>query len=310
MAQTFDIRFANSAGLAGLFEAPANEYRWKGAGRLSIDATGISIAVRRGLLTLFVRATMRRIPTNDLLEVYREGNALRLEFSTKESERTVLPIWVGDRDAAAQIVTLLPTQRSVELEESDTGPARRYRFDRRLLATLSIATVALGIGGLALQQNFAGDRPTPPVRVSALPAPPVVQPAPEIPAPIETSSDTTAKFLLSPIARAEFERFQAESGALHSDYLSLRLQPTAEGFESLESRWRDVTSRIYAAENFAGIEFVAQREFELAVSRSWRYYFSLYAAGLRADDSRLIELATAHLSFAEALDARLSRFAP
>ena len=38
MAQTFDIRFAKSAGLAGLFEAPANEYRWKGAGRLSIDA--------------------------------------------------------------------------------------------------------------------------------------------------------------------------------------------------------------------------------------------------------------------------------
>jgi hypothetical protein len=310
MAQTFDIRFANSAGLAGLFEAPANQYRWKGAGRLSIDATGISIAVRRGLLTLFARATTRRIPTNDLLEVYREGNALRLEFSTQESARTVLPIWAGDRDAAAQIVTLLPTRHSVELEESDSGSARRYRFDRRLLAIVAIAAVALGIGSLVLQRDFAASRPTPRLEVRALPAAPVAQPAPDIPVPIATSSNTTAKFLLSPIARAEFERFAAESSALYSAYLSVRVQPTAEGLESLEARWRDVISRIYATENFEGIEFVAQRELELAISRSWRYYFSLYAAGLRADDPRLIELASAHLAFAEALDARMSRFAP
>ena len=155
MAQTFDIRFAKSAGLAGLFEAPANEYRWKGAGRLSIDATGVSIAVRRGLLTLFARATTRRIPTNSLIGVYREGNALRLEFSTRESARAVLPIWVGNRDAAAQIVTLLPTQRSVELEDGDPEPTRRYRFDRKLVAFLLIGAVALAVGALTLQRYFA-----------------------------------------------------------------------------------------------------------------------------------------------------------
>ena len=39
MAQTFDIRFAKSAGLAGLFEAPANEVD---------DANqGIAIALKR-----------------------------------------------------------------------------------------------------------------------------------------------------------------------------------------------------------------------------------------------------------------------
>src|SRR6186713_3139933 len=175
MAQTFDIRFAKSAGLAALFEAPANEYRWKGAGRLSIDATGISIAVRRGLMTLLARATTRRIPTNDLIEVYREGNALRLEFSTQESPRTVLPIWVSDRDAAAQIVTLLPTQRSVELDGGDPGAARKYRFDRGLVALLSIGVVAIGAGALTLQRYFAADRAAPPVEISALPAPKVAQ---------------------------------------------------------------------------------------------------------------------------------------
>ena len=42
-------------GLAALFESPANRFRWKGAGRLSIDAQGVSVAVRRGLLTFFSR---------------------------------------------------------------------------------------------------------------------------------------------------------------------------------------------------------------------------------------------------------------
>ena len=48
MAHTFDIRFARTEGMAALFEAPANRFRWKGAGKLSIDAEGISIAVKRG----------------------------------------------------------------------------------------------------------------------------------------------------------------------------------------------------------------------------------------------------------------------
>jgi hypothetical protein len=154
MAQTFDIRFARSAGLAGFLEAPANEYRWKGAGSLSIDAQGISIAVQRGLLSLFARQRSRRITANNLLEIYREGDALRLEFSTAESARIVLPFWVRDSNAGAEIVRLLPTQRSVELEESPSS-ARRYRFDRRLGALLLAGAVALGFGVLMLQRYSA-----------------------------------------------------------------------------------------------------------------------------------------------------------
>ena len=157
MAQTFDIRFAKSAGLAGLFEAPANEYRWKGAGSLSIDASGIHIAVQRGLLTLFARAQSRRFAPSSLVEVYREGNALRLEFSTRETPRSVLPVWVNDSNAAAQIVTLLPTQRSVELEDVAPGATGRYRIDRRVIAVLLGSIATLVIAALVLQRNFAGD---------------------------------------------------------------------------------------------------------------------------------------------------------
>ena len=62
MAQTFDIRFARSAGLAALLEAPENRFRWKGVGLLRIDAQSISFTVKRGLLALFAGNRTRRIP--------------------------------------------------------------------------------------------------------------------------------------------------------------------------------------------------------------------------------------------------------
>jgi len=173
MAQTFDIRFARSAGLAGLFEEPANEFRWKGAGRLSIDAAGISIAVKRGLLGLFSRAQSRRITPDSLIHVYREGNALRLEFSTHDSRRAVLPIWLEDRDAAEKIVTLLPTQRSVELDD-DTGARRKYRFDRKLVALFAFGVVLLGIA-LTMPRYITEELSPPLTESTPLVAPPATQ---------------------------------------------------------------------------------------------------------------------------------------
>lgn len=180
MAQTFDIRFARSAGLAGLFEAPANTFRWKGAGRLSIDASGISIAMQRGLLTFFARTQSRRIATNNVTHVYREGNALRLEFSTRESTRAVLPFWVSDRDAAARIVTLLPTQRSVEVEDSD-GPTRKYRIDRKLVAVLVVGAVMLGAVALTLSRYLAEDLAAPHAEEAQPFAPPEFQDSTAVP---------------------------------------------------------------------------------------------------------------------------------
>ena len=122
MAQTFDIRFARSAGLAALLEAPENRFRWKGGGLLRIDAQSISFAVKRGLLALFAGKRTRRIPAGNLKAVYREGDALRVEFQADEAARVVLPFWADDRDAAAQIVRLLPTSQTVEIEDSTTHP--------------------------------------------------------------------------------------------------------------------------------------------------------------------------------------------
>ncbi len=158
MAQTFDIRFARSAGLAALLEVPENVFRWKGGGLLKIDAHGISIGVKRSLLALLGGKHTQRIPTENLRAVYREGEALRVEFQSGESARVVLPFWADDRDIAAQIVRLLPTSQTVEIEHStDATHSGKPRADWRVLLSLGVAGAALAVGMWAVYQrsNFA-----------------------------------------------------------------------------------------------------------------------------------------------------------
>ena len=150
MAHTFVIRFGRSAGLAGLLEAPANSFRWKGSGSLSIDAQGLSIAAKRGILSLFARHRSQRIPASSIREVYREGEALRLEFATEQNARTTLPFWARDRETAAQIVQLLPTSRTFELEHGTDDPrdrkvARRTPLMLAAAVTLIVESDALFI---------------------------------------------------------------------------------------------------------------------------------------------------------------------
>ena len=130
MAHTFEIRFERSAGLLGLLTVPENSFRWKGAGTLRVDASGISFAVKRGLLALFPRT--RRVAAASLREVYREGEALHLTFATADTARARVSCWAADADTAAEIVGLLPTRRTLEIEHATDGhKAARPRYDRR-----------------------------------------------------------------------------------------------------------------------------------------------------------------------------------
>jgi hypothetical protein len=151
MAQTFDIRFARTAGLAALLEAPDNAFRWKGGGLLRIDAHGISIGLKHGLLALLGGKHTQRIPTENLRAVYREGDALRLEFQDGKTARIVLPFWADDRDTAAQIVRLLPTSQTVEIEHStDVTQSSKPRADWRALLSLGAVLTAFSVGSWVL----------------------------------------------------------------------------------------------------------------------------------------------------------------
>jgi hypothetical protein len=151
MAHDFDIRFARSSGLAAFLEAPENSFRWKGNGTLRIDAQGVSIKVKRGLLTLLGGNRTRRIDAADFTDIYRERDALRLEFNTPGDRHAAMRFWARDRNAAAEIVRLLPTRRTVEIDETLAGEPNRFRIDGRFvavtLATLVLA--AIGMGALA-----------------------------------------------------------------------------------------------------------------------------------------------------------------
>lgn len=144
MAQTFDIRFSRSAGIAALFAAAGNTFGWKGQGRISIGAQGIDVAAKRGIGSLLARSRSRRIAAENIRQVYREGEALRVEFSTDDDPRGTLPFWVRDPDTAARIVALLPTTRTVELE--DSLPDSRDRRGTRHEPLLWAATLAMIVG--------------------------------------------------------------------------------------------------------------------------------------------------------------------
>jgi hypothetical protein len=207
MAQTFDIRFARSAGITALLESPGNRFRWKGGGLLSIDAQSIRFSVKRGLLTLFARKQTQRIPAEDLREVYREGEALRVEFQTGEAARVVLPFWAGDRATAAQIVRLLPTSHTVEIEHSTVAnDSPKARLDRRVLAWMAaiLAIIAAGSWALYLRSGAA------PGATSAAIAAPATSP---VDAP--RTADTTVALPASPAATS-IDRSLAESPVTRS----------------------------------------------------------------------------------------------
>lgn len=172
MAQSFDIRFARTAGLAALLEVPENAFRWRGGGLLRIDAHGISIGLKRSLLALSGGKRTQRIPTENLRAVYREGDALRVEFQSGESARIVLPFWADDRDTAARIVRLLPTLRTLEIEH-ETHSAKP-RADWRVMLSLGVTLAALMVGIWAVYQRSSVDTAASPASASDTVAPEVI----------------------------------------------------------------------------------------------------------------------------------------
>jgi hypothetical protein len=132
------------------------------------------------LLTLFSRRS-RRFSADSLTEAYREGDALRLVFGTRDRHE-ILAVWARGGEVAAEIVKLLPTLRTVELDHS-TDPSRRYRFDWRTAMLLLILAVlaAVGISLLLRLSDVEFEGPPPELVARPLPgaAPPVSEPAPD-----------------------------------------------------------------------------------------------------------------------------------
>jgi hypothetical protein len=170
MAQTFDIRFARSGGMAAYFEAAGNSFGWRGGGRLSIDAQGMSFALGPGISTLLTRRRSQRVPAAAIKEVYREGTALRVEFASDENPRTVLPFWASSQETAAQIVQLAPTSRTFEVEHGPAESDARKRRSRRWIAPVIVSLLGFAVALLFTRRPVADGAASPAPPRAAVPA--------------------------------------------------------------------------------------------------------------------------------------------
>ena len=313
MAHTFDIRFERSAGWLGLLTAPENPFRWKGAGTLRIDASGISFAMKRRLLALFPRA--RRLDAASLREVYREGEALHLTFETADAPRANVSCWAADASTAAEIVELLPTLRTLEIEHS-TGlrTAPRPRYDRRVLAILAalVVTIAAGAWWLLPQRDAA---PVTPVII-----------APIIPVEINLAAPKMIEDLVLPIAHGtagyevasrEVRAFETDAEVLLADYRvdrtllesgAMDSETFANRLGNLELRWWNVTYRMLDDDGFADMQLLDVRATLLASARHWRAFLAQHAEGIRKGDSVMIAKSFDELARAEQLQSRARLF--
>jgi len=222
MTQTFDIRFAQSAGLAAILELPKNAFRWKGGGHLRIDANGISIGVKRGLLALLGSKNTQRIPNENIRAVYREGDAVRVEFQSGNNARVVVPFWADNRDTAAKIVQLLPTAQTVEIE--DATRHAKPGVDWRVLLLLALALAAFVLATRAVYQwTQPNPREAPELEGNGidvvLPAP-VEAPktsAPQVDAPASGSSSKSAARREAPAFPLNAPLFPPQSGRASVD---------------------------------------------------------------------------------------------
>ena len=342
MAQTFDIRFARSVGLTALLEVPLNRFRWKGGGHLRIDAKGISIGVKRGILALFRAGHTQRISNENLRAVYREGEALRVEYDTAESKRIVLPFWAGDSGTAAQIVRLLPTNQTVEIEHSTEAPgARKPRADRRVLLTIGVtlaaAIAALWTTSLRTTPPVEGagaqqvEKPLPPpVAGTAPPSSAAAMAPPGAAMPVEAFDSipevTSSEVAVIPISRGtlshdiavrELAAFERDAASLESDYrlahkqlMTGEMSPDdfAERLEEFEMRWWKVTFRIYDSKQLEDPALLELRRVMLGAARRWRNFLSEYAEGLRSRDQVMIAGPLAEVARAQEMRARARRF--
>lgn len=224
---TFDIRFDRTAGLAALLEEPGNHFRWRGRGVLRVDPSGISVSAGRSLGSL-LRSRARRIPAADIKEVYREGEALRLEFATPGTRRAVLPFWAKDHETATRIVSVLPTTRTIEVE-GKTPPAPRR--PRRGL-TIAMVFGLLGLAAGALLVNGLRKEAAPQVADLSPSIPTIVVPQAQVPAtPATTPAEDDAAWVteVGELSAAQVDPSITELSVSVSPRYQDSIRPLAKG---------------------------------------------------------------------------------
>jgi hypothetical protein len=260
----------------------------------------------------FRTADERFVPASEICEVFRDGDAVRVDLRSDSGAAAFFQFWTGNPAIAGTIVRLLPTTRTIEYEVATADHAaaprppltlhRRRRARRRFIqATLAaglFAVAALLIADIVIRQ--AGPMTPQTVKVPlpvALGSKPGALPATPLPpaTPAEIAS-----------ALAEVQRFDDRMEGLRAQYrtASLALQwgqlsrdDFIDGINKwLIPQWRSLYSELTLNRPADGTLASLVHGRLVSAALFWDRGLQDYAEGLKANNSDAVMAAFDRMS--------------
>jgi hypothetical protein len=260
----------------------------------------------------FRTADERFVPASEICEVFRDGDAVRVDLRSDSGAAAFFQFWTGNPAIAGTIVRLLPTTRTIEYEVATADHAAaprppltlhrrrraRRRFIQAALAAGLFAVAALLIADIVIRQ--AGPMTPQTVKVPlpvALGSKPGALPATPLPSatPAEIAS-----------ALAEVQRFDDRMEGLRAQYrtASLALQwgqlsrdDFIDGINKwLIPQWRSLYSELTLNRPADGTLASLVHGRLVSAALFWDRGLQDYAEGLKANSSDAVMAAFDRMS--------------
>lgn len=297
-APEFRVAFSRPAQLAGRPDSPPNTFRWAGLGALHILERGLLVIARRRFPLGFHIADERFVPASEICDVYREGNSVRVDLRGARRSDAFFQFWTDDAAAAATIVRLLPTTRTIEYEGPSGGPVpaeKTHSFYRPGVSTRAIKpiamVVAVGLIGIAswIIANRAPHRPRTDAGAPKLAIPTVNPGDTSVAQHSRELQRATAPELTA--ATADLERFDDRMDGLRSEYRmaftalqsgNLSQQEFINGLNQwLIPQWRALYSELLSNPPPDGSLDSSVREHLIHAALGWDEALAEYGTGLK-----------------------------
>lgn len=305
-AREFPVRFTPGDLLAWLHK-PRNSFRWMGRGALRFDERGLEVTARR-LTLLGLRRTRRLVHAAEMRDASREGNAVQINL--RDGTRDAwFRFWTEGPAAAAEIVALLPTNRTVEF---DNVPAAKAPSAARASTSWLLAGVAAMVLALAwmVTTRYVGApqrAPAPKSRSAVTQALPPAARGDELQRAVSDATEAEALAAWADLEKygRSFQGLTAQFAAAFNALLagSVSQETFADGLELwLEPQWRTL-ARGLPADGPASLRTLADEQLRAVILR-WERALELYAHGLRIHDPAEVNRAFLSIRMAEGHEER------
>ena len=293
--ESFPVRFTTSSDRLAWLRQPANAFGWIGDGVVRFVPEGVLVLGRR-LTWLGRRGSPRLIRPDEIRDVYREGNAVQINIRNAGRRHQFLRFWAEDVADAAELVARLPTTRTIELETLLRAPRNAGEALRPSVWFFALAALALAVlAGLRALQTPRTEAPVPAPAATALPH----LAAPAVTDELQQVVDAASPAEVSQ-ARTDLERFAPRFDALTQQFAmafnaltvgaTLSQGAFADGLDRwLSPQWAALAAQL-PLEPAATLRGRADGELG-GVIASWQRALRLYADGLRAQNSSVVNAA-------------------